>query len=53
MTMLKETPPVTIPFTKEQLEWILTHMRLTRKGKKMAKAIKEWTDVRNSSSNRY
>ena len=31
-----------VPFTKEQLEWILTHMKLTRKGKKLAKAVRRW-----------
>lgn len=34
------TDKITIPFTKEQLEWILTHMRLTRKGKKLAKQLR-------------
>lgn len=34
---------VTVPFTKEQLKWILTHVRLTRKGKKLAKQIRRWT----------
>lgn len=29
-----------IPFTRRQLEWILTHMRLTRKGKKLAKQLR-------------
>ena len=51
MIPMNDEPPVSIPFNRKQLEWILTHMKLTRKGKKLAKAIKEWTDVRNSSSN--
>jgi hypothetical protein len=33
----------TIPFTKEQMGWILTHMKLTRKGKKLAKQLRRWT----------
>lgn len=49
----KETATTTVPFTKEQLEWILTHMKLTRKGKKLAKAIRGWAYGRNNSSNRY
>lgn len=40
-----------VPFTKEQLGWILTHMKLTRKGKKLAKAVRRWAYGRNSSSN--
>lgn len=31
-----------IPFTKEQLKWILTHVKLTRKGKKLARQIRRW-----------
>lgn len=38
----KEVDKVTIPFTKEQLRWILIHMRLTRKGKKLAKQLRRW-----------
>ena len=38
--ILKNEPPVTLPFNREQLEWIIDHMRLTRKGKKLAKALK-------------
>lgn len=47
----KEVDKITVPFTKEQLEWILTHMKLTRKGKKLAKAIRRWTNERSNSSN--
>ena len=32
-----------VPFTKEQMRWILTHMKLTRKGKKLAKQLRRWT----------
>lgn len=47
----KEVDKITVPFTREQLEWILTHMKLTRKGKKLAKQIRRWTNERNSGSN--
>lgn len=36
----KEVDKISVPFTKEQLGWILTHMRLTRKGKKLAKQLR-------------
>lgn len=38
----KEVDKMTIPFTKEQLGWILTHIKLTRKGKKLAKQLRRW-----------
>ena len=38
----KEVDKITVPFTKEQLGWILTHVKLTRKGKKLAKAVRRW-----------
>jgi hypothetical protein len=36
----KEVDKINIPFTREQLGWILTHMKLTRKGKKLAKQLR-------------
>lgn len=36
----KEVDKISIPYTKEQLEWILTHAKLTRKGKKLAKQLR-------------
>lgn len=36
----KEVDKINIPFTKEQLGWIFTHMKLTRKGKKLAKQLR-------------
>ena len=36
----KEVDKINIPFTREQLRWILTHMKLTRKGKKLAKQLR-------------
>lgn len=47
----KEVDKITVPFTKEQMGWILTHMKLTRKGKKLAKQIRRCTNERNSSGN--
>lgn len=39
----KEVDKITVPFTREQMGWILTHIKLTRKGKKLAKQIRRWT----------
>lgn len=47
----KEVDRITVPFTREQLRWILTYMKLTRRGKKLAKQIRRCINERNSSSN--
>lgn len=40
----REIDRIAVPFTKEQMEWILTHMKLTRKGKKLAKLLRRWVN---------
>ena len=47
----KEADRTTIPFTRDQMGWILTHMKLTRKGKKLAKQLRRLIYGRSSSSN--
>lgn len=42
MRAFKEMDRIVVPFTKEQMVWILTHMKLTRKGKKLAKQLRRW-----------